>query len=154
MDFRYETEIPVRFRDVDAMGHVNNAVYATYLEQARVDYIEDVVGESVLDTGAVIADLHVEFERPIDRGATVTVAVRAGELGTTSIPLSYEIRATAGGDADRQDQSRDAGARGAAGPVAATGETLLVTYDREAGEPRPIPDAWREAIEAHEGRAE
>lgn len=130
--FNYEKEIAVRFRDCDLMGHVNNAVYATYLEQARVEYIEDVVGESVMSVGAVVADLHLDFERPIDRGDSVIVAVRAGELGTTSIPLQYEIRAE--------------------GEVAATGETLMVTFDRDAGEPAPIPDTWRERIDEHEER--
>ena len=131
-EFNYETEIEVRFRDFDMMGHVNNAVYATYLEQARVEYVEDVVGEQLIDTGAVVADLHLDFERPIDRGADVSVAVRAGELGTSSIPLEYEIRVD--------------------GEVAATGETLMVTFDQEAGEPTAIPETWRERIETHEGR--
>lgn len=132
VEFNYETEMDVRFRDADMMGHVNNAVYATYLEQARVEYIEDVVEEPLMETGAVVADLHLDFERPIDLGDDVTVAVRAGELGTSSIPLKYEIRVD--------------------GSVAATGETLMVTFDQEAGEPTPIPDAWRERIQAHEGR--
>ncbi len=132
-EFNYEKEIDVRFRDYDMMGHVNNAVYATYLEQARVEFIEDVVGEELMDTGAVVADLHLDFEQPISWSDDVTVAVRVGELGTSSIPLEYEIRAD--------------------GEVAATGETLMVTFDPAAGEPRPMPDEWREKIQAHEDRA-
>jgi acyl-CoA thioester hydrolase len=131
-EFNYEKEMEVRFRDLDMMGHLNNAVYATYLEQARVEYIEDVVEQQLMETGAVVADLHLDFERPIDWGDDVVVAVRADELGTSSIPLEYEIRVD--------------------GDVAATAETLMVTFDPEAGEPRPIPDAWRERIQAHEGR--
>jgi acyl-CoA thioester hydrolase len=131
-EFNYETEIDVRFRDLDVMGHVNNAVYATYLEQARIEYIEDVVQEPVMDTGAVIADLHLDFEQSVEYSDSVTVAVQAGELGTSSIPLEYEIRVD------------DA--------VAATGETLMVTFDQEAGKPTPMPESWRERIEAHEGR--
>jgi len=131
-EFDSETDIDVRFRDIDWMGHVNNAVFTTYLEQARVDYIEDVVGEPLMETGIVIADLHVDFRRPIEYGESVTVRVRAGELGTSSIPLDNEVRAD--------------------GEVAATAEALLVTYDPEAGESRPMPDTWRERIRAHEGR--
>ena len=130
-EFDYEVEMEVRFRDLDPMGHINNAVYATYLEQARVKYVEDVVGKEVMETGAVVADLNVEFQRPIDYQESVTIAVRSGELGTSSIPVEYEIRAD--------------------GSVAATAETTMVTYDREAGEPQPIPDDWREAIEEFEG---
>jgi acyl-CoA thioester hydrolase len=131
-DFNYEIEMTVRYRDIDEMGHVNNAVYATYMEQARVQFIEDVVDEPMMDVGGVVADLQIDFERPISWGQEVTVAVRAGELGTSSIPLQYEIRAD--------------------GDIAATGETMMVTFDREAETSRPIPDAWREKIEEHEGR--
>lgn len=129
-EFNYEVEMEVRFRDLDPMGHVNNAVYATYLEQARVKYVQDVVGKNVMETGAVVADLNVQFERPIDYEDSVTVAVRSGELGTSSIPVEYEVRAN--------------------GEVVATAETTMVTFDREAGEPRPLPDEWREAIEEFE----
>lgn len=131
-EFNYETEMDVRFRDLDLMGHLNNAVYATYLEQARVEYIEDVVEQPLMEIGAVVADLHLDFERPIDWGDEVVVAVRVDELGTSSIPMEYEIRVD--------------------GEIAATAETLVVTFDPEAGESRPIPDAWRERIQDHEGR--
>lgn len=131
-EFNYETEIGVRFRDFDMMDHVNNAVYATYLEQARIDYVEDVVEEPILETGAVIADMHLHFEHPINWDEDVTIAVRAGELGSSSIPLEYEIRAD--------------------GETVATAETLMVTFDQEAGEPVSMPDEWRERIRDHEGR--
>lgn len=131
-DFNYEIELDVRFRDLDPMQHVNNAVYASYLEQARVQYVQDVVEKPLMETGAVVANLNIEFERPIEYDETVTVAVRAGEMGTTSVPLHYEIRTETG--------------------LAATAETLLVAYDRDAGKPRPIPDEWRKAITEHEGR--
>ena len=129
-EFDFEVEIDVRFRDIDAMGHVNNAVYATYLEQARVRYIEEVLGEPLLETGAVIADLQIDFERPIDWGEAVTVAVRAEEPRTASIPMTYEVRAD--------------------GEVAARAETTLVVFDREAGESTPMPEEWRERIRDHE----
>jgi len=129
-EFASEIELDVRYRDLDPMGHVNNAVYASYIEQARIRYIQSVVGAT--EIGAVVATLELEFERPVECGGTVTVAVRAGELGTTSIPFHYEIRTEDG--------------------LAATAETLLVVYDREADEPRPIPEAWRDTIRAHEGR--
>lgn len=132
-EFNYEVEMGVRFRDIDAMGHVNNAVYSTYLEQARVEYISDVVGEDIFEgTGVVIADLQIDFARPIEYDESVVVTVRAGELGASSIPIEHEIRAD--------------------GEVAATAETLMVTIDRETGESCPMPDRWRDRIDAHEGR--
>jgi acyl-CoA thioester hydrolase len=113
------------------MGHVNNAVYATYIEQARVEYIREVVDKDVMETGAVVADLSISFQRPIDRGDDVTVGTRVTELGDSSLPQEYEIQAN--------------------GETAATGEALMVAYDREAGHPRPMPDEWRERIAAFEG---
>ncbi|PSP16302.1 acyl-CoA thioesterase, partial [Halobacteriales archaeon QH_10_67_13] len=79
--FGHEVEVDVRYRDIDTMGHVNNAVYSTYLEQARIEYLEDVVGGDPLDVGAVLADLHVDFERPIRYGESVVVGTCVGELG-------------------------------------------------------------------------
>ena len=131
-EFDYTIDVPVRYRDLDPLGHVNNAVYASYMEQARVSYVEDVVGEMSADGGAVVATLDIEFERPIHRGETVTVGVGATDVGTSSIPLGYEIRTEEG--------------------LAATGTTLMVTVD-EDGEARPIPDSWRAAITEREDLA-
>lgn len=130
--FNYEIQFDVQFRDLDSMGHVNNAVYASYIEQARIQYLQDLVGDEFGELTAVIATLDMEFERPIEYGETVTVLVRAGTLGTTSVPIEYEIRTENG--------------------RAATAETLLVAYSRNDEEPRRIPDEWRKAIRARENR--
>jgi len=131
VSFEFETELPVRFRDLDAMGHVNNAVYATYLEQARVDYFESVLEVPLSEIDSVLASLSIDYERPV-RGGSVTVAVRVPEVGDSSVPMEYEVR-----DGD--------------GDVAATGETVQVVVDPETGSPRPVPEEWRAAIEAFEG---
>jgi acyl-CoA thioester hydrolase len=131
-EFNYEIQFDVQFRDLDSMGHVNNAVYASYIEQARIQYLQDIVGDELGELTAVIATLDMEFERPIEYGETVTVLVRPGTLGTTSVPIEYEIRTENG--------------------RAATAETLLVAYSRNDEEPRRIPDEWRKAIRAHENR--
>jgi acyl-CoA thioester hydrolase len=130
-EFSHETAIPVRFRDVDAAGHVNNAVYATYLEQARVEYTEAVIGTETVDLEKVIAHLELDYERSVEHGADVTVGVRVPEVGTSSIPMEYEIRAD--------------------GATAATGSTVMVMVDPETGGARPLPEGWRERIAAHEG---
>ena len=128
-EHEFETTIPVRFRDIDAMGHVNNAVYATYLEQARADFFREVVDEGLTEVETVLASLTIEFRQPITADQTITVGLSIPELGKTSIPMECEIR--------RED-----------GTVAATAETVQVAYDSEAESSRPIPAAWREAIEA------
>jgi acyl-CoA thioester hydrolase len=130
-DYSFVADVDVRFRDIDAMGHVNNAVYATYLEEARTAYFDEVLDASLADVQTVLANVALEFRRPVELGDDVTVAVRVPELGRSSIPMEYEVRAD--------------------GEVAATGEAVQVAVDGETGESRPIPEAWREKIESFEG---
>jgi acyl-CoA thioester hydrolase len=124
----YETTIGVRFRDIDAMGHVNNAVYASYAEQARVDYFEAVLERDLSEVSSVLAKIEIDYHRPIELGdGPVTVVVDVPSLGESSIPMTYEIE-----DAD--------------GNPAASIESVQVAYDRETEESIPIPEDWREAI--------
>ncbi|SIR82789.1 acyl-CoA thioesterase [Natronorubrum thiooxidans] len=124
----YVVAIDVRLRDIDFMGHVNNATYATYLEEARQMYFRDVVGVSLVDVGTVLANLEIDYVRPIEADADVTVALRVPDLGTSSLPMEYEIRA----DGNR----------------AATARTVQVLVDQETGHSKPIPDDWRARIAA------
>ncbi|ELY44206.1 acyl-CoA thioesterase [Natronorubrum bangense] len=124
----YVVEIDVRLRDIDFMGHVNNATYATYLEEARQAYFSDVVGVSLVDVGTVLANMEIDYSSPIEADADVTVALRATEIGTSSLPIEYEIRAD--------------------GKRAATARTVQVLVDRETGNSEPIPDDWRTRIDA------
>ena len=134
MSFEFTTTVDVRYNDLDTYGHVNNALYGTYVEEARVDYLETVVGGAAADitgsgeeTGMVVANLQLDFERPIRLADEVTVGVRVPRLGEKSFPFEYEIRT-------------------ADGEVAATGETTMVAYDRGQGSSVSIPDSWRESI--------
>ncbi|WP_338741490.1 thioesterase family protein [Haloplanus salilacus] len=129
-DFEYETELGVRFRDVDAMGHVNNAVYATYLEQARVDYYADVLGVGLDDIDTVLVNLEIDYrsEVALEDGA-VTVAMGVREIGESSVTAAYEVRV---------------GER-----VAATAETVQVYVDPEEGGSRPLPESWVDRMESY-----
>lgn len=122
----FETEIQVRFRDLDPMGHVNNAVYASYVEQARVRYYAERLDADLDDVDSVIAHLEIDYERPIELVDAVLVRVDVPELGRSSIPMDYEILVE--------------------GDVAATASTVQVLVDREEGKPRPIPEEWRDRI--------
>lgn len=124
----FETTVPVRYNDIDAMGHVNNAVYATYFEQARMDYFHELLEADLSKEGAVLATIAIDYERPIelDEGP-VTVTIDVPKVGTSSLPMTYELFT-------------------ADGELAATGETVQVAFDRDANEPYPLPDEWRERI--------
>lgn len=131
--YETEVEIPVRYRDIDSLGHVNNAVYITYLEQARVEYIRDVFATTPLSPGFVVAHVSVDYERPIELEDSVVVALGVTDIGRASVTMGYEIRAE--------------------GELAATAETVIVALDDQTRDPVPVPDAWREHIAAHEGRS-
>ena len=78
----FETEVALRFDDLDTYGHVNNVRYGTYLEEARIDYLAEVVGDGSRafladsDDGIVIKTLEIEFEQPVHSADSVTVTVR------------------------------------------------------------------------------
>lgn len=127
----FSTDLDVRFRDIDSMGHVNNAVYATYLEQARVGYFGSVLSLPLDAVETVLARVEIDFRRPVELGETVTVTLSVPELGTSSIPMDYEVTVE--------------------GEVAATASSVQVVYDADSGRSRPIPEAWRERIVAFEG---
>ena len=129
----YTTEIDVRFRDIDAMGHVNNAVYATYVEQARTEYYRDVLAADLSGTATVLASLSIDFRRAVElTDGTVTVSIDVAELGRTSITMTHEVRT--------------------GGQVVADAEATIVTLDPDSGEPTPIPDEQRSAMTSYHDR--
>ena len=111
----------VRFRDCDPMGHVNNAVYSTYLEQARIG----VLGG--LDP-FILARVEIDFRAELRAGEEVEVASRCSRVGTKSFDLEHVVRAD-----DR---------------VVAEAKSVLVGYDYEAGQSVPITDTTKRRLAA------
>lgn len=134
-DFRHRTTLEVRFRDIDAFGHVNNAVFFSYVEQARIRYLLDVLdSDTTFDRmPLILARVELDYRSPIFYGDTVTVATRVERIGRTSFAMSH--RMTAGRD-DRL-----------VGEV----QSVLVTYDYAAASPMPVPDDWRRRFAEQEG---
>lgn len=122
-EYDYTTTIETRYRDLDHMEHVNNAVYVTYLESARIDFFRDRIGEPIPD--AVVAHLELDFESSITLDQTVEVALGVTEIGDTSVTVGYEILAD--------------------GEVAARAETTLVVLDEDRS-PRSVPERWRDRL--------
>lgn len=85
--------IPIRWGDMDAMGHVNNTVYFRYMEQTRISWFEALLprGEAWGSTGIVIVNASCNFRKPINYPATVEVRMYAGPLGASSVPTFYEL---------------------------------------------------------------
>jgi acyl-CoA thioester hydrolase len=135
-DFRHRMALEVRFRDIDALRHVNNASFFTYLEEARVHYFIDLLhAEAFERLPLILAAAKIDFRAPILFGQVVDVGTRVDWIGRTSISMSHQMTAS--------PDSR----------LVAEAETILVCYDYEANQPMPVPDDWRAAFAAWEGRS-
>ncbi|HEU4403648.1 MAG TPA: thioesterase family protein [Candidatus Polarisedimenticolia bacterium] len=125
----HEKRITIRWRDMDAYGHVNNAVYLNYLEEARDEWLERALGKSGDPWDYVVARVAIDFKSELKQtDGEIVVRCALGRLGTSSLHLREEI--VAGGDR-----------------VAARAESVLVAYDRKAGRSRPLTAAERAALE-------
>ena len=122
-EFPFVHRETVRFRDLDALGHVNNAVYLTYLEQARVAFLTPA---GYHPGSMILARCEIDFRAQLELGETVEVALTPTRVGTKSFELTYELRA-----GDR---------------LVAEAKTVLVAYDYDRAESRPIPDEWRKLL--------
>jgi acyl-CoA thioester hydrolase len=120
----------VIFRDVDAFGHVNNAVYLTYFEWARAQLWFAITGAAGLptDIGFIVARAEIDFKLQIEM-EPIEICIRIGEMRTTSFDTVYEIRK-----------------RG--GKVAATGKVVVVLFDWKAQTKMPISDELRQKVNA------
>ncbi len=136
-DFRHLLAMPVRWGDMDVLGHVNNIQYFRYLESGRVAYFEDIM-RARLDgrrEGVVLADIQCAFIQQLRYPATVEVATRVSRLGNSSIHLLCALY--------RQGEEA---------PVAAS-RGVLVWFDYPAQRSRPVPAAVRDAVKAFEAIA-
>ena len=86
--------IPIRWGDMDAMGHVNNTVYFRFMEQARIGWFGALVpkGEAWQSTGIVVANSSCNYKRAITYPGTVEVRLWVGPPGGSSVPTFYELR--------------------------------------------------------------
>jgi acyl-CoA thioester hydrolase len=128
--FRFATPITIRFRDLDAFGHVNNAVYFTYMEMARVEYFKQL-GLLTDDFPApffIIAEANCQFKVPILMSMALRIRVRVSRLGNSSFDMAYEF------------------VDGITGQMLAVGRTVQVMFDYAVRRTVPLPDRWRQAM--------
>jgi acyl-CoA thioester hydrolase len=124
--------IPIRWGDMDAMGHVNNTVYFRYMEQARISWFEQLVPEDEVwqSTGIVIVNASCNYKRPITYPGTVEVKLLVGPPGGSSAPTYYELRV---------DEDPEPYADGAA---------VVVFINMQTQKPARIPDGIRNKLES------
>jgi acyl-CoA thioester hydrolase len=132
VNYPFTVSIAVAFRDLDALGHVNNAVYLTYLEQARIGYgLQLIGGGDVADLAFILAEATVSYLRPARFGDELLVGVRVSEIGTKSFVMDYNVQ------------------RRADSELIARGRTVQVWYNYQTGRSQPVPDSFRAAV-AHD----
>ena len=130
----FSHSIEVRFRDCDPLGHVNNAAYLTYLEQARLFYWRSLWGFGIdaergnTGVGVIMARAEIDYRLPARYGQTLDVRIDLAAIGRTSFTYDYEI-------VDEQ------------GRVVASARTVQVMYDYTASKPVPIPPEIRHKMQ-------
>ena len=126
---KHRTPIQIRFKDVDKMGHVNNANHATYFELARMKYFDDVVGTKIDWTkqAVILARVEIDYKIPILLEDKITVLSKCSRLGAKSFDISHSIIKTENGKEVEL----------------ANGKSVVVCFDYEKNETTTIPEDWK-----------
>jgi acyl-CoA thioester hydrolase len=135
MSVPYIHRLEVRFRDCDPMGHVNNAVYLTYLEQTRFNHWRSLWGFGNPQTppempGVILARVEADYKRAARYGDTLEIRLIVAEIGRSSFRYDYEV-------VDEQ------------GRTVLLAKTVQVMYDYKAERPVPIPEEIRQLLKIH-----
>lgn len=128
--FKYKTVIETRFADFDMMGHVNNAVYFTYMEIARAKYWNQAIQWDWKKTGVVIAQATLDYILPVFIEDKISMYVRTSRIGKSSFDLEYLLVKLVNG----QEQ------------VCNKGKTTCVAFDYASKSSFPIPNEEKERM--------
>jgi acyl-CoA thioester hydrolase len=128
--FKIVAEVPVRFSDTDALGHVNNGNYLSFLESARIEYLKKVLGRvKAEDFGVIVARIEIDYKSPAFHYETLRVGCRVYELGGSSILMDYRV----------EDK--------ATGRLVALAKSVMVAFDYALGRPVRVSEEWRRKME-------
>lgn len=127
---RFTVEIQMRFRDLDPMGHVNNAVYLSYCEFARTQfYMKHAFKRSLHDIDFILAHVEIDYVAAAEWGDEVIVSVWPSKIGESSFTLSYELR-------EKKSER-----------LLAKSSSIQVSYDYDKKKTKPIPPEFRKMLE-------
>lgn len=130
-DFQATVDCQVRFRDTDALGHVNNAVYLTWMELGRMAFTDAVLPEiDWTKTGFILAHVSIDYLEPVFLDDKVKVYMKAGKIGGKSVVLECLITKT-----DKNGER-----------PTAKGNNIIVAFDYEKNASVPIPEDWKKAM--------
>jgi acyl-CoA thioester hydrolase len=123
-------KIQVRFADIDVMGHVNNAVYLSYFEMARVLIFSKLLGADWdwNQYGVLLRKNEIEYLKPVTLNEQPIISLKTEKLGTKSFVLSYELKVNE--------------------EVRTTGSSVMVCFDASKNQTIEIPSKMREILES------
>ncbi|AHC15215.1 acyl-CoA thioesterase [Salinispira pacifica] len=135
-NYRHSRIMEVRFIDLDALAHVNNAKYLNYLEEARLAYARDVLGwdGDIRHLGLVVAGVEIQYKLPILLNEKVEIRTRVSRLGGRSFEMEYLILKINGENSE----------------LAARAKTVQVSVNEETGKSTRLPEEWRQIIQTYE----
>jgi len=132
----FSTNIDVRFRDLDALGHVNNAVFFTYFEEGRKNFFYKYFQVSQpTGFGFILAHISCDYLKPIRLSDRLTLQITVGGIKNKSFTLNYKL-------VDRKDNSL----------VFATGESIQVGYDYSLNKSVPVSPDFKEKLQGFQPR--
>jgi len=133
-DFKHSILLTTRFSDGDVMGHVNNARYATYLEEARIQYARDVFGWNGEpdEIGMILVKTVIDYLMPLRVGNTIKVHTRCSRIGRKSFDLNYIVMIEG------------------KGALVSTATTTMVAYDYQREASVLVSDEWKKSVLAYE----
>ena len=134
--FKHRQEIQIRFCDTDSLGHVNNSNYLSYMELARISYIDKVFGNSInwAADGVILAKAVVDFKLPVMLPDKLFVYIRTSRLGTKSFDIEYLFVREVNGENE----------------IVSSGSTVMVAYNYATNKTIEILPQWRKKIEEFE----
>ena len=132
--YGFNIKLDIRWGDMDEMGHVNNAIYLTYFEQARIYYFEEACKWNWKEQGAILASAHVDYVRPVVFPNATYAYVRTSKIGNKSLQISYLITTMVDGIEH----------------LATTGYTIMVMYDYKNNVSIAVPDFIKERLRNYE----
>ena len=130
-DYQASVDAQVRFADTDALGHVNNAIYLSWMELGRMAYTDALLPEiDWTKTGFILAHVSIDYLEPVFLEDKVKVYMRTGKIGGKSMVLECLITKT-----DKKGER-----------PTAKGTNVIVAFDYEKNTPVPIPEDWKKAM--------
>jgi len=132
--FYHQTNIQIRFNDIDIMSHVNNSVYQNYFDMARMEYFEKVFEQKMnwKEKALVLAKITIEYSNPIFLDENIQVLSKVYKMGNKSLQMKQEII-----NAESQE-------------IKSTNDAILVAFDSQENNAIVLPINWRNKISAFE----